>query len=282
MAASQRELCEAAHEGAADAEDVDVHGDNRATRLTGVLPPLAKKARNCNAPRHFSLPLDLAATMSAIHNTLRTELAVTAARLITEEGCDYGQAKRRAVQALLGSDADTRGVLPDNAEIEQEVRRHLNLFAADTHPALLAGLRRTAAAVMERLQDFKPHLVGAVLGGTATEHSDIELHLFSDSAKDVEVALMNAGIDFEVDAGNPDVRPSPQEVLLFTVAAGEPGLPASLRRVGVRLHVFDHDAIRVAPRHRAAPTGEFELHPVAASGRASLPALIRLISESAP
>lgn len=220
--------------------------------------------------------------MGAIHNTLRAELAAAAARLIAEEGCDYHQAKRRAVQALLGSGADTHGVLPDNAEIEQEVRRHLSLFAADTHPALLAGLRRTAVEIMERLEDFQPHLVGAVLGGTATAHSDIELNLYSDSAKDVEVALMNAAIDFEVDSGDRDLRPAPQEVVLFTVAAGQPGLPASVRRVGVRLFVYDRDAIRVAPRHRAASTEQFELHPVAASGRASLQALRRLIGESAP
>jgi len=53
-----------------------------------------------------------------------------------------------------------------------------------------------------------------------------------------------------------------------------------MRRVGVRLHVFEHDAIRVAPRIRAVSTVDFELHPVAASGRANLSALRRLIAES--
>jgi hypothetical protein len=218
--------------------------------------------------------------MPSTHDTLRAELAAAAARLIAEEGCDYRQAKRRAAQALLGSDAETRGVLPDNAEVEYEVRRHLSLFAATTHPALLAALRRTAAELMQRLADFNPHLVGAVLGGTATEHSDIDLHLFSDSAKDVEVALMNAGIDFDAAPGDREVRPTAQELLLFTVSAREPGLPASMARVGVRLHVFEPDAIRVAPRYRAVSTEEFALHPVAASGRANLSALRRLIAES--
>ena len=228
----------------------------------------------------FSRRLDSATTMPSAQDTLRAELAAAAARLIAEEGCDYRQAKRRAVQALLGPDADTHGVLPDNAEVEYEVRRHLSLFAADTHPALLAALRRTAAAVMEHMAEFNPHLVGAVLGGTATEHSDIELHLFSDSAKDVEVALMNSGIEFDAEPGDSDVRPTAQEQLLFTVTAHEPGLPASLRRVGVRLHVFEHDAIRVAPRFRSVSAVGFELHPVAASGRANLRALRRLIAES--
>jgi hypothetical protein len=252
----------------------------RATR--GRSPPLFKKARDCNALQHPSRPLDSATSMGTTRDTLRTELAVAAARLIAEEGCDYHQAKRRALQVVVGSDADARGALPDNAEIEHELRRHLSLFAADTHPALIAGLRRTAAFVMEQLDSFQPHLVGAILSGTATEHSDIELHLFTDSAKDVEVALMNAGIDFDVEAGVADQRPAAQECLTFTVKAREDGLPASMRVIGVRLQVFDHSAIRVAPRYRAVSTSEFELHPVAASGRASLTALRRLIEEPAP
>jgi hypothetical protein len=219
--------------------------------------------------------------MSSGNEALRTELAAAAARLIAEEGCDYGQAKRRALHDLLG-DSASRRLLPDNAEIEQELRRHLRLFAAESHPALLAALRRTAASVMARLADFSPHLVGAVLSGTATEHSDIELHLFTDSAKDVEVHLMDAGIEFEAEGGDDHVRPLPLERLSFVVPAAEPGLPPTLRRIGVRLHVYDRDAIRVAPRHRALATSEFDVHPIAAGGRANLAALRQLIEDSEP
>src|SRR5262245_49455630 len=154
---------------------------------------------------------------------LRTEIAAAAARLIAEEGCDYGQAKRRALRELLGDGADARGAMPDNAEVERELRRHLRLFEADTHPALLAGLRQTAADLMERLAAFSPHLIGAVLGGTATAYSDIDLHLFTDSAKDVEVFLLNAGIDFDVEPGDPSERPIALECLSFVVC----GSPAS-------------------------------------------------------
>jgi len=216
--------------------------------------------------------------MNQTPDTLRTELAVAAARLIADEGCDYGQAKRRAVREVLG-ETDARGMLPDNAEIEIELRRHLALYAADTHPALLAGLRRAAAALMERLAAFQPHLVGAVLGGTATEHSDIELHLYTDSAKDVEVHLMDAGIEFEAAEPAGGAHPAPQECLTFVLPGGMVGLPADSAPVGVRLQVHDRDAIRVAPRHRATGTPERPLHPVAASGRADLAALRRLIAE---
>ena len=221
--------------------------------------------------------------MSSTQNTLRTELAAAAARLIAEEGCDYGQAKRRALHEVLGSHGATRALLPDNAEIEHELRRHLQLFAADTHPALLATLRRTALRLMEELAGFNPHLVGAVLNGTATEHSDIELQLYTDSAKDVEVQLMNAGIDFDASDAPVGDGPVAQEQLLFLTpvqrgadeaAAGAP------RRAGVRLSIYEHDAIRVAPRLRAAPAEEFDVHPIAASGRASLAAVQRLLAET--
>jgi hypothetical protein len=211
--------------------------------------------------------------MPARSDRLRTEVAAAAARLIADEGCDYAQAKRRAVRELLGDGSDARGVMPDNAEIEHELRRYLQLFAADTHPGLLAELRSTAADVMTRLAQFNPHLVGAVLNGTATEHSDIELHLFTDSAKDVEVFLMDAGIDFDVEGG----APGELERLSFIAAPrGERPQPGQ-QRIGVRLHVFEQDAIRAAPRYKTAPSPEFELHPVATSGRASLAALRQLI-----
>jgi hypothetical protein len=215
--------------------------------------------------------------MTSSFDHLRTELAVAAARLIADEGCDYGQAKRRALRELLGDSRDVRGMLPDNAEIERELRRHLRLYAADTHPELLAGLRRTAVRLMEQLAAFDPHLVGAVLNGTATQHSNIELHLFADSAKDVEVFLMDAGIEFVADDGDDGV-PAPQERLSFVTALGGPG--RSSPPVGVHLHVYERDAIRVAPRHRAQAADEFELHPVAASGRASLAALRLLLQDS--
>jgi hypothetical protein len=219
--------------------------------------------------------------MPASPDHLRTELAVAAARLIAEEGCDYGQAKRRAVRELLGEGPDARGILPDNTEIERELRRHLRLFAAETHPRLITALRRTAVNLMERLAEFRPHLVGAVLNGTATEHSNIELHLYTDSAKDVEVFLMNTGIDFMADEGG-DRAPAAQERLSFVTPLDGPNQGRDRPRVGVQLHVFETDAIRVAPRYRTQLDDEFDLHPVAASGRASLASLRELLRDSTP
>jgi len=210
---------------------------------------------------------------------LRAEIAATAARLIAEEGCEYGQAKRRAVQELVG-DSRTAPV-PDNAAVEREVRRYLRLFEADSHPRLLAGLRQAASSLMERLAVYEPYLTGAVLNGTATAHSDIHLHLYVDSAKDVEVFLLDAGVEFEVDEGPADERPRMFERLSFLMPVPRDiGLPRQLDRVAVHLHVYPRDAIRVAPRHRPDPGLEPDLHPVEASGRAGLPAVRRLIQDT--
>lgn len=212
-------------------------------------------------------------------DALRAEIAATAARLIAEEGCEYAQAKRRAVHELLGGERTS--AIPDNAEVERELRRYLQLFEAQTHPRLLAGLRSMASELMERLSEFEPHLIGAVLNGTATGHSDIHLHLFVDSAKDVEVFLMNAGIAFDVDDGPADERPRVLERLSFALPApAEFGLPRHARQVGVHLHVYPRDAIRVAPRSKADRALEPHLHPVEASGRASLAAVRRLLEDT--
>ena len=50
---------------------------------------------------------------------------------------------------------------------------------------------------MIRLQRFNPYLTGSVLDGTAGRHAEIDIQLFTDSAKDVEIFLLNLHIDYE-------------------------------------------------------------------------------------
>jgi hypothetical protein len=206
---------------------------------------------------------------------IQIEIAAAAARLIAEDGLDYGAAKRRAAEAVLGA-AGARRALPDNAAIEDELRRYLETFEGAEHRLRLASLRSLALELMDRLAAFEPHLVGAVLNGTATAHSDIHLQLFTDSAKDVEVFLMDQGIDFEADdAGlRRGEAGAASEELRFVVPARVEGLPP---RVGVALAVHDRDAIRIAARHRSTAAG---LHPVEAAGRASRKALRELLASS--
>lgn len=129
---------------------------------------------------------------------LRAEIAAAAARMIAEDGADYGTAKRKAAKQILGNTKVRGDIMPDNAQIEDEVRLYNELFFGDTQPARLLHLRKLALRLMEDLASFSPYLTGAVLNGTAGEHSDIHLQLFAESAKDVEIFLLNKNVDFEV------------------------------------------------------------------------------------
>jgi hypothetical protein len=122
-------------------------------------------------------------------------IAQAAAVLVVDEGLEYGAAKRRALKVLgLGP----RAALPANDLLEQAVRDHIALFCADTQPAELRALRELALTWMQRLDRFKPYLVGAVWQGTATRLSDIHLQLFCDDPKSAEIALIDHQVDYEV------------------------------------------------------------------------------------
>ncbi|MFN5702036.1 MAG: hypothetical protein ACK47V_15600, partial [Betaproteobacteria bacterium] len=124
------------------------------------------------------------------------EIAASAATWIVEHGLDYAAACRKAAEHL--GVAGQRGLpMPDHLELEDAVREHLALFHADTQPAALHALRELAAQWMRRLQDFDPHVGGAVWRGTATAHSPILLDLYTDDPTGPELALLNQGVPFE-------------------------------------------------------------------------------------
>ncbi|MDB5793629.1 MAG: hypothetical protein JWR25_8, partial [Noviherbaspirillum sp.] len=131
--------------------------------------------------------MHIMATFSSDLEQLRAEIAVAAARLIAEDGADYGTAKRKAAKQILGNSKVRGEIMPDNAQIEDEVRIYNELFFNESQPARLLHLRKLALRMMEELLQFSPYLTGAVLNGTAGEHSDIHLQLFTDSSKDVQI-----------------------------------------------------------------------------------------------
>ncbi|MGD9943126.1 MAG: UDP-N-acetylmuramate--alanine ligase [Burkholderiaceae bacterium] len=128
---------------------------------------------------------------------LRQELAAAAARLVADSGLDYASAKKKAVRQLLGNTHPPKGSLPDNDAIDAALLEHLELFDAG-HGPRVAQRRRTAAELMQRLAEFQPYLTGAVWKGIVAEHAPIHLQLFHDNPKDVEIHLLNDGVDFEV------------------------------------------------------------------------------------
>lgn len=137
-------------------------------------------------PRH-ERPRQLAGT--------RASIASAAARLMAEDGItDYHLAKRKAARQLGLTD---HVAFPDNAEVEAELRAYRNLYQGDDHQEMIAAMRQTALGLLDLLADFHPYLTGSVLDGTAGEHSNIDILLFADSAKEVEIFLLNRNIDVE-------------------------------------------------------------------------------------
>ena len=124
---------------------------------------------------------------------LRSELAQVAARFIAEDGMEYGAAKKKAVRQL---GLPENFPLPGNAEVEDAVRGYQAIYQEDEQAERLAWLRTVAVDLMQRLEPFTPYLTGSVLDGTATRHSRIDLLLFPDSAKDVEIFLLDRGMAF--------------------------------------------------------------------------------------
>jgi hypothetical protein len=168
---------------------------------------------------------------------LRRAIAQEAARIMSEHGIDdYLLAKRKAAERLGVTDGAT---LPKNTEIEAALVEYQRLFAADTHFQSLHDQRCAALRAMQLLQEFEPRLVGPVLAGTATEHADVDLHLFADRAEAVTLKLMDVGIPHEL---------IERRVKMFTDRSVN--FPAVRFEAGahtIDATVFPRDGIRQAP-----------------------------------
>lgn len=183
---------------------------------------------------------------------LTDEIAASAAQCVVEEGLEYGPAKRRALK-VLGLPPKTP--LPNNDQVEAQVREYIEIFCADTQPLELLALRKHALMWMNRLAAYRPYLGGAVWHGTATRLSDIYLQLFCDDAKSTEIELINQGVDFEARTVN-GLHGEPVEALSihsFCKALNE--------EIGVHLLINDFDDVRGALKLDAqgrSPRGDAE------------------------
>lgn len=171
---------------------------------------------------------------------MRSHLAYLAARLMAEGGIhDYAQAKQKAARQAGVPDTHS---LPDNREIEEALRAYQSLYQHAEHAAELTRLRREAVRVMEQFAEFNPYLVGSVLTGTAGRYSDINLHLFCDSAKDVEIFLLNRNIPYE--SGMRRVRLADRLLEVTTLAM-------DVEETTTTLTLFHTDDLRIMPRYHA-------------------------------
>lgn len=176
---------------------------------------------------------------TVMENALAVEIANTAARLVVEEGLDWGGAKRRAIKEL---GLPARTPLPDNDLVEDAVREYIGLFCADTQPLELRALRELALVWMERLQAFRPYLGGAVWHGTATRLSDIYISLFCDDSKSAEIALIDHQVSYEPGTLK-GLHGEPVDVLSVHSYCRDLS-----EEVGVHLLIYDLDDLRGALR----------------------------------
>ena len=201
--------------------------------------------------------------METASQAAKAEIAATAARMVVEEGLEYGPAKRRAIRHL---GLPSRTALPGNDEIEDAVLDYIAIFCADTQATELAALRQLALRWMERMARFRPHLSAAVWRGTATRRSDIHIELFCDDSKSAEIALIDLKVVYEP---RTVIGLRGDAVDTLSVHHFCPGLD---EMVGVHLLVYDHDDLR----------GALRLDARGRSPRGDLAAVRRLISSELP
>ncbi|HEY4371289.1 MAG TPA: hypothetical protein VGN52_05175 [Burkholderiales bacterium] len=124
----------------------------------------------------------------------RRAIAAQAARLIAEDGVgDFGSAKRKAARQLGFRESDG---LPDNDEIEEALRTYQTLYQNDEQRARLLDLRHVAVEVMREFEAHSPYLAGSVWKGTASRGAGVDINLFTDLEKQVEMALLGRGIEY--------------------------------------------------------------------------------------
>jgi hypothetical protein len=175
---------------------------------------------------------------------IRQMIAQQAARMMAEEGVhDYAYAKKKAGRQLGISE---NSVLPTNAEIEEEIRLYHEIYNADEQPLELAKLRKAALMTMQLFERFNPRLTGSVLDGSAGKFAQTEIHLFADSAKEIEIFLLSQQIPFESSEKSYRISDKPSKDKKEKVRKTIPVFSLETELGIQRLSVFEFDDLRVA------------------------------------
>ena len=177
---------------------------------------------------------------------IRQMIAQQAARMMAEDGInDFAYAKKKAGKQLGVSEAS---VLPTNAEIEEEIRLYHEIYNADEQPLELEKLRKAALITMQLFERFNPHLTGSVLDGTAGKFAQTNIHLFADSAKEVEMFLLNMQIPFESSEKSYRLSDKPSKDKKEKVRKTVPVFTLETELGVQKLSVFDVDDLRIATK----------------------------------
>ena len=144
---------------------------------------------------------------------LRREIAALAARMMAEDGIsDFGFAKRKAARQLGVTERDA---LPNNDEIEAELRAWQNLYQDDEQAERIRVMREAAVELMRWLEPFRPYLTGGALDGTAGRYAELEIELHPESAKEVEIFFLNQELAYEHREPRRPAPHTPEAVLSF-------------------------------------------------------------------
>lgn len=153
-------------------------------------------------------------TSQKLQYKLRQQIAVEAARLMSEEGIDKIQAAVKKAAHKLGIHDEY--LLPDSNEVLLQLKIHQSLYQSHSHAPLLRKLRATALNAMQLLAAFRPKLIGSVLSGYAHEHSGIDILVLADCPEDIALFLMRHDIPYQLKDSplyfkKPDSKPNSRD-----------------------------------------------------------------------
>jgi predicted nucleotidyltransferase len=132
-------------------------------------------------------------------NRSRHAIAFEAARLMYERTeSEYFTAKRKAAKRLCRGSIKPRD-LPSNSEIRDMVQAFARMHEGEKRNENLRDMRIAALQMMRLLRRFRPRLIGSVMTGHIRSGSDIDIHVFSDSAEAIEALLDAEGYQFDVE-----------------------------------------------------------------------------------
>jgi HD domain len=133
------------------------------------------------------------------NDKLRYAIAFEAARLMYQRAeSEYYTAKRKAAKRVCRHSLKPED-LPSNAEIRDLIQTFARMHEGDRRTAHLRAMRLEALKLMRLLRLFKPRLIGSVMTGHVRQGSDIDIHVFTDSAAAVTGVLEAEGYQFDVE-----------------------------------------------------------------------------------
>jgi hypothetical protein len=130
---------------------------------------------------------------------LRRQIAWEAARLMYQrQESEYYTAKMKAARRICQGWVKPAD-LPSNVEIRDQIEMLARMHEGQGRTDNLLAMRLAALAMMRRLAPFRPRLIGSVLTGHVRQGSDIDLHVFSDTAEAVTHLLDQEGLIYTVE-----------------------------------------------------------------------------------